>query len=379
MATIYDQQKTTYSDTGNQVRVISDVIQLIDPADTPLLDLIGGLDGARSKFSVRQNGTKIEWLEDEYMPLSSTCANTTLTSSTTLTTWDVADASIFKDGDMILIDAELMVVKAADTTGNTIIVYSRSYGGTNATHASTSTVYIVGQGRLEGDDTDYRGLVQLAVPYNYTSIYEEGLKISGTDMVIDQIGYGNPFDYQAAKRMKDLFRRIENALFYSVRAAGSATAPRTFGGLPTFITSNTVTASSAAVTKTVLDTLAETMYNNGANPDVMVCHPSTAVDLKTLLDATSYLYTESSNTYGRAPVQVVQTQFGTWRLVIDRWCPKTAAYLLDTKKIGMYTLRPFGWKPLADAGDAKKADLIGEVSLVIASDKAHGKILGITT
>lgn len=379
MATIYDQQKTTYSDTGNQGRVISDVIQLIDPADTPLLDALGGLDSARSKFKVHENGTKIEWLEDEYMPLTSTCANTTLTSSTTLTTWDVADASIFKDGDIILIDSELMVVKAADTTGNTIIVYNRTYGGTNATHASTSTIYIVGGGRLEGDDADYRGMVQLGVPYNYTSIFEEGLKISGSDQAQVQMGYSDPFDYHAAKKLKDTFRRIELALFNSVRTAGTAAAPRTFGCFPGFITTNTATASSGAVTQTILNTIMETMYTNGGNPDLFVCHPSTATDLKAILDATSYLYTNESNTLGRAPVQVVQTQFGVMRLLMDRWCPKTAAYLLDTKKIGLYTMRPFQWYELARSGDSRKADLFGEISLVVASDKAHGKILGIST
>ena len=47
---VYDQQKTSYSDTTNQVRVISNVIQLIDPVDTPLIAAVGGLDSARNKF-----------------------------------------------------------------------------------------------------------------------------------------------------------------------------------------------------------------------------------------------------------------------------------------------------------------------------------------
>lgn len=63
---VYDQQKTSYSDTTNQVRVISNVIQLIDPVDTPLIAAVGGLDSARNKFKIRQNGTLIEWLDDEY-------------------------------------------------------------------------------------------------------------------------------------------------------------------------------------------------------------------------------------------------------------------------------------------------------------------------
>jgi hypothetical protein len=40
MATLFDQQKTTYSDTVAQVRVISNIIQLIDPVDTPLIAVV---------------------------------------------------------------------------------------------------------------------------------------------------------------------------------------------------------------------------------------------------------------------------------------------------------------------------------------------------
>ena len=122
---VYDQPKTTYSDTTNAVRIISNVINLIDPVDTPLLAALGGLDAGKSKFKIRGNGTMIEWLEDEYAPLSDVAAQgTTITTNTTVLT--VTDASIFKVGHQIQIDSEYMVVSAVDTTNNTLNVYSRS-------------------------------------------------------------------------------------------------------------------------------------------------------------------------------------------------------------------------------------------------------------
>ena len=66
--TIYDGPKTTYSDATTHARVISDVIQMIDPRDTPLLSRVG-LDGARRLFNLKLNGYKIELLEDELDPL----------------------------------------------------------------------------------------------------------------------------------------------------------------------------------------------------------------------------------------------------------------------------------------------------------------------
>lgn len=59
---VFDQPKTTYSDTTNAKRIIADAIKLIDPIDTPLLVALGGYASARSKFDITGDGTKIEWL-----------------------------------------------------------------------------------------------------------------------------------------------------------------------------------------------------------------------------------------------------------------------------------------------------------------------------
>jgi hypothetical protein len=56
-----DQPKTTYSDTTPQIRVITDLISLIDPMDTPFLSVFTP-GGANSKFNFTAQGTKIEWL-----------------------------------------------------------------------------------------------------------------------------------------------------------------------------------------------------------------------------------------------------------------------------------------------------------------------------
>lgn len=76
--TVIDQPKTVYSDTTAQARAISDVISMIDPRDTPLVAKLG-LDGAREKFKVQQNGYKIEILEDELDPLEDAVNETVAT------------------------------------------------------------------------------------------------------------------------------------------------------------------------------------------------------------------------------------------------------------------------------------------------------------
>lgn len=375
--TVYDQIVTSYSDTTPHKRVITDVISMIDPVDTPLLDLLG-LASAHSKFKVNRNGTKVELLEDEYDPLLTT-ANQGTTIATGDTALTVADASIFQDGHTILIDAEYMVVSASDVTNNTISVESRSYGGTNATHASTAAIEIVGMTRLEGDDADYGPIVDVTAPFNYTNIFQKALKISGTHESLDQYGKDSEFTYQANKQLPHLMRLFEKALFHGIRAAGSATTRRSMGGLGTFITDNTVGAGGA-IAKSDIDILAEYILIDGGKPDVLVMHPSVARDVKDLIDTSSFVRVGQENTqFGMNPIRTISTQYGDLRLLMDRWCPTSTAYMLDSSKIGLYTLRPWHWKDLAVTGDSEKAELVGEFSLLVANDKAHGLISGITT
>ena len=375
--TIYDQPKTTYSDATAQARVISDVIQMIDPRDTPLLSRIG-LDGARNKFNIKLNGYKIELLEDELDPLETTANNGT-TIGAADTSFTVTDASVFQDGHVILIDAEYMVVKSANTQTNSIEVYSRSYGGTNATHAADAAIQIVGMARLEGDDADFGPIMDISAPYNYTSIFQKAVQVSGTQQVISQYGIEDEFLYQANKAVPHLLRLVERAAFHGVRSAGSASAPRSMGGLGTFITENTLDAGGA-IAKSDVDALMEEIIMDGGNPDLLVMNPRVANDLRALLDNSNFVRVgQDENKLGLGAIERVITQYGALELVMDRWCPVGTAYILESGKLGFYTLRDFEVKELARSGDSLKGEVVGEVSLLLASDKAHGKITGITT
>lgn len=377
---VYDAPKTSYSDTGNAIRAIADVIQLIDPVDTPLLAALGGLNGAASKFRIRGNATKIEWVEDAYAPLTTTATNGT-SGTVALTTdtlsFTVADGSIFKAGNVILIDAEYMVVASVST--DSVTVAARNYGGTNATHAGTSAIEIVGMARLEGATAAFDALVDVTEPYNYTSIFQKGLKITGTEMVVDEYGYGDVWTYQANKAMPEMFRLVEKQIFHGIRAAGTATTARSMGGLGTFITNNSVNAGNA-IAKTDIDNLAEYIMIDGGQPDLLVMHPSVSNDLRALLDTSSFINVTQENTaYGMMGITTVRTQYGQLRLIEDRFCPLATSWMLDSRKIGLYTLRPFGWKPLGRTGDFDSAEVVGEVSLAVANDAGHGYIYGITS
>ena len=377
--TVYDQPKTVYSDTTPQARAISDVISMIDPRDTPLLAKLG-LDGAREKFKVQVNGYKIELLEDELDPLEDAVNDGSGWDNSSTTGLTVDDASKFQDGHIILVESEKMVVSAVDTAVNTIDVYARGFGDTTAaTHADDTVVYIVGMARLEGDDADYGPIVDISAPYNYTSIFQKAIKVSGTLQAISQHGIDDEFMYQANKAVPHLLRLVERMAFYGERVQGSASAPRSAGNLGIYITDNTV-AAGGAIAKSHVDSLMEDIIMDGGYPDLLVMNPRVANDLRSLLDSSSFVrVSQDENKLGMDAIERVMTQYGELELVMDRWCPTDTAYVLQSNKVGFYTLRPFESYALARSGDSLKGEVVGEFSLLVANDKAHGKITGITT
>jgi hypothetical protein len=111
-----------------------------------------------------------------------------------------------------------------------------------------------------------------------------------------------------------------------------------------------------------------------------VCHPSIANDLRALLDSSSFVnLTQENEWFGMMAIQGIRTQYGNLKIVESLWCPTAKAYILDSGRIGLYELRPFQWHPLAKTGDSNKAEVVGEFSLAVGNDKAHGVITGITT
>jgi len=376
---ILDQPKTVYSDTTAQARAISDVISMIDPRDTPLIAKLG-LDSAKEKFKVQVNGYKVEILEDELDPLEDAVNDPTDWSDSDTTSLSVDDASKFQDGHIILVESEKMVVKSADTTANTIDVYARGFGDTTgATHADDTAIYIVGMARLEGDDADFGPVVDITAPSNYTSIFQKAIKISGTLQAITQHGIDDEFLYQANKAVPHLLRLIERVAFYGERVEGSESSPRSAGGLGIFITSNTV-AAGGAIAKSHVDSLMEEVIMDGGYPDLLVMNPRVANDLRGLLDSSSFVrVSQDENKIGVDAIERVMTQYGELELVMDRWCPTDTAYILQSSKVGFYTLRDFESYELARSGDNLKGEVVGEFSILVANEKAHGKITGITT
>ena len=375
---VYDQPKTSYSDTTPQKRVVSDVISLISPRDTPFLAW-GGLAN-ESKFRlVNWPSTAYEVLEDALDPLDSELLNGSITS--TATTITVDDASANQIGDVLLIDSEYMVVSAIDTATQIVTVYSRTYGGTAATHADDAAISIVGMARLEGADSSPGPLVDITSRTNYTQIFHKELKVARSSIRLTQYGISDEFDYQANKAVPSLMRKLEKAAIHGVSSAGTATAPRSFAGMKARINvagANTVSAGGAIVQADFEDAL-EAAYNDGGMPSMALVSPANMQVIKNLYDSASFLRVQREDTTVGMVINRVSTPFGDVDLLIDRWMPNAQVWILDERHVGMITFYPFTQEPLAKVGDFERAEVVGEFGFVMRHDTtAHAGIVAIS-
>lgn len=359
---------STYSDTTLHKRVITDVISLIDPSLTPLVENIGGLDGASGRFQlINAPGTIVEWAEDTLFSLTDSITETIATDTTTLT---VADATKFQEGDIWLIGSELVWVSAY--TDATSVVATRAFGSTTAaTAADNAAMYLVGQARLEGDDSDDRGFTDKTVGSNYSQIFHHEVKVSGSMQIQPQYGLQNEFEYQATKQIPSLMRLIERNLFWGTRNAGSATTPRSMGGLNVFITDNTVNFTTSITQANIEDALEASWTDGGTGPWIMPVDSGQMQVLKNIYDNTSYLRVQRGDSTLGMVVSRVETPFGDCDFVLDRWARTDKYFIVDPKHAGMLTLRPFTMEPLAISGDYEKAQVVGEFTFLLRQDKAH--------
>jgi hypothetical protein len=98
-------------------------------------------------------------------------------------------------------------------------------------------------------------------------------------------------------------------------------------------------------------------------------------------------FTASSRSYAAGDttftdmINIYESDFGICRIVTTRWVPQDAVLFLDSSRIGVLALagRSFHFKPLASSGDYECGELIGEYTLELKNDAAHGLIRDLST
>jgi hypothetical protein len=362
---------------------VSDLISIITPYETPLLNALG--DPLREATS-----TYHEWLEDELLPNKDTIDDATWTDPGTDTQFDVEHGSRFRVGDQIQVEGseELMFVTAV--TVNTLTVL-RGYAGTTPEDlADDQVVNILGNAGLEGADRPSPRFTQRARVGNYTQIFTSSVEVSGSDLAARQLGLADEMDFQKGERLREMVRDLEGTIINGGRATtdpqGSSTVRRTMKGIIQHLSSNVFhTGDSGFPTGNDLDegkvnyVLRKIWEISSGNVDLIVVGGFQ----KRKINA----FCADSRTYGPNDrkfsdmIGIYESDFGLCHVITTRWVPQDAALFLDSSRISVLPLtgRSFHFKPLASGGDYECGELIGEYTLELRNEAAHGLIRNLST
>jgi len=381
--------KSTYSAGASLPEIaedVSDIIGIISPFETALLDHLG--DPQRVATS-----TVHEWLEDELLPNSDSVNDATIVDPVNETSFDVANGDRFRVGDQIQAAGALEVMFVTGVSGGTITV-TRGYGSTtNEAIANGDVIRILGNAALEGDDRPATRFTNRSRKTNYTQIFTAGVEVSGSQLATQQIALSDELDYQKQERLRELVRDLENCVINGVSPAtnpeGSSTVRRSMKGIVHYLASNVLVNGGGGfpagsglnndeLTEAQVNTALRSIWEQSSGQiDTIVVNGFQKRRINSFITSSRRFGSEDVNF--RDLVSVYESDFGVCRVVMSRWVPADTVLLLDSSRIDVLPLagRSFHFKKLASSGDSEIGQVIGEYSVELRNENAHGLIRGL--
>ena len=266
--------------------------------------------------------------------------------------------------------------------------------------------------QVEGNDYTSTAATEPRRLSNYTQISATQVQSSGTAEAVDFAGRKSTQAYQLAKRAKEMKRDMEFMLLEgTVKAAGSSGSARNTACFSTWIgtndvdTTNVVAASTGggltnngsttypdgtteagtggadtAITIALVNNVVERIWNLGGTPDTILCDStvkgtisSSSVGGAVVAAPRNDIGSKDKITAVNA-VDVLVTDFGTFKVVPDRFIPTTQVDFIDFDLWSVDYLRPFRTETLAKSGDSVKQLLIAEYGLRAKNGNGSGQL-----
>ena len=384
--------KATYSagtDLPELHEDVADIISIVSPYETPLLDHLG--DPQRAATS-----TVHEWLEDQLLPNTDVIDDASISDPDGETSFDVANSDRFQVGDQIRVRGLSEIMLVTDIAADTLTV-ARGYGGTTAQDiADEDVIEILGNAALEGDDRPATRFTNRVRRSNVTQIFTAGVEVSGSQLAASTIGVRDELDYQKTERLRELLRDLENCVINGVANAstpqGSSTARRTMNGvIAQFPAATRFVSGSDFPAGDTIDSTPNYLNEQQINTALRAIWEQSSGQVDTIVvngfqkrRINGFIAQGrgfgARDTRFRDLVSVYESDFGVCRVILSRYVPADAVLLLDSSRLSVLPLsgRSFHFKQLAASGDSEVGQVIGEYTLEMRNANAHGLISGLS-
>ncbi len=262
---------------------------------------------------------------------------------------------------------------------------------TDALEAAVTTNKVV-----EGDDVDADAAAATTRLGNYTQLSDKAVSTSSRQDAVSKAGRKSEMAYQAAKRSRALKRDMESVLTQNqVKEAGSSSVASALASLETWIAQNDVfgaggasptgdgtdaptDGSQTAFTEANLKASIQSTWNEGGDPDCLMVGGFNKQAVSGFTGG-STRFDKSEDKKLVAAVDVYESDFGTIKVVPNRFQRARSAFLLQKDMWAVAYLQPFKLEDLAKTGHSNRKLLSVEFTLEARNEKASGAIRDLTT
>jgi len=219
---------------------------------------------------------------------------------------------------------------------------------------------------------------------NYTQIMSRGYGVTDTQEVVQKHGLSSEIAYHMANAMKLIALDVEYAYLNNAnRVAGDANTEREMGGFPYWISTNVKsnepnTPGTHVPRDLTFDLIGEALedtWKEGGNPTTMIVSPRTKRIIGKLTASQATKNMDADETRLKERIDVIETDFGTLKIVVDRWMENGKAYIIDPSLWKTAYLRPFKTLDLPKTGDAIKKVIVGELTIEARAEQANAAII----
>ncbi len=249
---------------------------------------------------------------------------------------------------------------------------------------------------IEGDDATIDASSTPTLVGNYCQLMDKTASVSTTQEAIRKYGVSKEMAKQLAKKGKELKRDMETTIFLNqARVVGAAGTAQKMRSLPSWITTNVSRGASGAngsattaatdgtqrnFTEALFRALVVTAYTNADElPGTVFAGPANRANISSQLSGNSTRFYDIKEDTLNATVSVYRSDYGTLKIIPDRFQRERDMFLINPKYIKRRVLEPMQTQDLATTGLTRKKQMWTNWTLEVSNEKAHAVLADLNT
>jgi hypothetical protein len=349
-------------------------------------ELINRLSG--SNFSKPIKSHKYEWGNRDNRSLQSTVAVDAADSATSVV---VTDPGVFNVDDVFMFAGSGAQYVVESVAGGVNVNFRKIYGTQVAAPLGTG-ITIIGMGTPQGKNADNMVVSPFVDLYNYTSILEDVVDLSGTQHNALIRGEENSGQLIARKQM-ELTEKLQRQIIAGARTIDAGRKQTTAGGLKflidTYAPQNAInfggsgTWATDTLVQDKLDDALDIIAERAFDKPVMYVTPGFMRKFKHIQSDRAYTTVNTSDKRGIGVVKKYDSHtFGLIDVVQLQGMEHVMAddvFLVDESMFGYKAMRNRGWftSPLAKLGDSYRWQILGEYSVKLDIPEAAVRLFNL--